>query len=382
MSGFEMKPVDEAQFEAFLQGKDDLSRLLRELPQPKSSSGMDAAILAMVSADLGEESNQAQLSDFSTSNAANEAVFDTKQPSIPSKKAFLYGWRVPFGLAASALLAISMWQFVGKNPKDVELAQVDESYPQAAPAVVASPTPADSKKRLEEGSEASNAARSASLERKDNGEKPILAESATKAALKTVEKPTGTEPTRAKSLLKEKHSDQVIAYTSVPTPELRAAPQADEAIPQPSQKAEVREQMMSRHETADDAIERSQLAKSVAKAEDAAQISEKNAAKNAVARVAPSVVTAAPPVVTPATSAITPTPVVSAYVLPNSEHAARAKAWASLVEELLKANMKQEALDEWQKFRKAYPNYPVSDRLQEKIKVLQTGNAKKRSEPD
>ena len=374
MSGFEMKPVDEAQFDAFLQGKDDLSRLLREIPQPKSSPSMDAAILALVTADLGEEGSDPH--DFSNSTAANEAVFDSKQPAISSKKSFLEGWRAPFGLAASALLAISMWHFVGKNSRDVELAQVEESYPQAAPAAAAPSAPADSKKRLEQASEAANAVRSALPAPKDSAQKPVLAKSAKKAPPEVLEKTVETELAKAKSVIQEKHSDQVIAYAGEAKPVLRAAPQADEAAPASSQKAEVGVQTNGRREMAAEAAERVQLAKSMAKADESAKISEKSVAKNALA--APSVVAAAPVAAAPPPP---PAPVASS-VLPSAEHLARAKAWASLVEELLKANMKQEALEEWLKFRKVYPNYQVSERLQEQIKILQSGNTKTRSERD
>lgn len=42
-----------------------------------------------------------------------------------------------------------------------------------------------------------------------------------------------------------------------------------------------------------------------------------------------------------------------------------------MIEELLKADLRQDALAEWEKFRKAYPQYPVPEKLEARIKALQ-----------
>ena len=39
------------------------------------------------------------------------------------------------------------------------------------------------------------------------------------------------------------------------------------------------------------------------------------------------------------------------------------KLWLALIEELLKADMRRDALEEWKNFRKAHPQYPVPDKL-------------------
>ncbi len=51
--------------------------------------------------------------------------------------------------------------------------------------------------------------------------------------------------------------------------------------------------------------------------------------------------------------------------------AARAQAWLNLIDEMLKAELRQDALAEWTKFRQAYPNYPVPETLRAKIKTMQ-----------
>ncbi len=51
--------------------------------------------------------------------------------------------------------------------------------------------------------------------------------------------------------------------------------------------------------------------------------------------------------------------------------AARAQAWLNVIDEMLKADLRQDALAEWVKFRQAYPDYPVPETLRARIKVLQ-----------
>lgn len=48
----------------------------------------------------------------------------------------------------------------------------------------------------------------------------------------------------------------------------------------------------------------------------------------------------------------------------------KAEAWIRLIDELIKADMERDALEEWEKFRKAYPHYPVPEKLNRKIQAL------------
>ncbi|PHV05964.1 hypothetical protein CSQ96_18005 [Janthinobacterium sp. BJB412] len=51
--------------------------------------------------------------------------------------------------------------------------------------------------------------------------------------------------------------------------------------------------------------------------------------------------------------------------------AARAQAWLNVIDEMLKAELRQDALAEWTKFRHAYPDYPVPETLRARIKAVQ-----------
>lgn len=68
----------------------------------------------------------------------------------------------------------------------------------------------------------------------------------------------------------------------------------------------------------------------------------------------------------PAPAAIRP-PVTDSAPPNNPE---KAKAWLALIDELLKADLRQDALAEWEKFRKAYPQYPVPEKFEARIKAL------------
>jgi hypothetical protein len=87
---------------------------------------------------------------------------------------------------------------------------------------------------------------------------------------------------------------------------------------------------------------------------------------------------AAPPAPAPAASAASVLPPVMA-VMPahpaateaNPSNPEKAKAWVALIDELLKADLRQDALAEWGRFRKVYPQYPVPGKLEARIKALQ-----------
>lgn len=68
----------------------------------------------------------------------------------------------------------------------------------------------------------------------------------------------------------------------------------------------------------------------------------------------------------PAPAAIRP-PVTDSAPPNNPE---KARAWLALIDELLKADLRQDALAEWEKFRKAYPQYPVPEKFEARIKAL------------
>ncbi len=53
---------------------------------------------------------------------------------------------------------------------------------------------------------------------------------------------------------------------------------------------------------------------------------------------------------------------------PGAKHPA--KPWLALIEELLKADLRRDALDEWKQFRKSYPRYDVPEKLKKELDRL------------
>lgn len=74
----------------------------------------------------------------------------------------------------------------------------------------------------------------------------------------------------------------------------------------------------------------------------------------------------------PAAIAAAPAPSAPAPVVPppKPEANAKAEAWLSVIEEMIKAGLRRDAQEEWEKFDKAYPAYPVPEKLREQIRTL------------
>ena len=49
---------------------------------------------------------------------------------------------------------------------------------------------------------------------------------------------------------------------------------------------------------------------------------------------------------------------------------ARAADWLNVIDEMLKAGLRKDAIDEWRKFRLIYPDYPVPEELARQIAAI------------
>jgi hypothetical protein len=88
--------INDAEFEAFLKGGDELARRLKDLPQASPSSELDAAILKRAREQIPR------------APAANDSG-----TGAPSMRPLGWRWRAPAGIAASVLacvLAHQAWQ--------------------------------------------------------------------------------------------------------------------------------------------------------------------------------------------------------------------------------------------------------------------------------
>ena len=86
------KPQDD-EFDAFLRGKDELSLLLRDIPQPSPSERLDNAILA-------DAERAAVRNRMPSPAAANDAILPVSERV--RRPSFATGWGIVLGLVAGA----------------------------------------------------------------------------------------------------------------------------------------------------------------------------------------------------------------------------------------------------------------------------------------
>lgn len=297
---------DEAEFDAFLQGRGELARKLQGLPQPSPSAALDAAILAQAEALAAAAAPVRE--------AANDAL--ASNTAKPRKPHFMMRWSTQLAMAASVVLATLVtlrWQNepavepaeqAEKIEQPVQVAQAPQAEPPAPPAaaVAAPPPPAASKPHNAPAASRPKAARQ---------DAP----------------PAAPAPAQAKTSGPEADSNaQLGAAETVIHQNYAAAPEP-----------------LARKEAADARI------------------------RAIVVPAPPAAVAAAPALAAPA-PAVAPAP-VAAQAKPEVN--AKAEAWLSVIEEMIKAGLRRDAKEEWEKFDKAYPAYPVPEKLREQIKTLE-----------
>lgn len=260
--------MNDAEFEAFLKGEDELSRRLKGLPQPSPSSELDAAILKRAQEQIPR------------TPAANDPGTGA-QPVRPLG----WRWRAPAGIAASVLACVLAHQAWQERTAAEQAAAVPAPAPVAAPAqadTLAPPPPPPPAPEMPPRLAAKSSPRSARVVA------PVV--EAVAAQAQVAEAP----PT----------ANQVAPAPAAPAP----------ATPAPAPAPAVVSGQLSRAVTVTG--RRSRV--------DAAGI------------------------------ASAPDP----------------KAWLAAIDELLKAGLRRDSLEEWDKFRAAYPDYPVPAETAEKINAL------------
>jgi hypothetical protein len=121
---------DDAEFDAFLQGKGPLAQGLAELTQPEPSATLDAAILAQVAADLAR------------GPASGHAANDNAAPHDFQPYRWRERWRMPLALAAGVTaisIALPLWQEEVAQQQQATNAPLQEMRIPAVPATPAAP---------------------------------------------------------------------------------------------------------------------------------------------------------------------------------------------------------------------------------------------------
>ncbi|AMO95889.1 hypothetical protein CFter6_3243 [Collimonas fungivorans] len=335
----EDRRLDDAEFEAFLQGHGELARQLQGLPQPAPSAALDAAILAQAETMLKTETPLQQ--------AANDAL--SGKPGKAAKPRFLMRWSTQLGMAACMVLAVLVtlrWQTEPATQSYDTAPQAEPAPPPAAPAAA----PAPSVKSVEP------------VEKKAQA-KPDLARP--KAAARSA-------PPAAKAAPEAKSPTQAQDTQAAPAPTPAPIAGRENYAVSPSQLANP-ENLPSKARAI--IVPRAAVTASQpsAIADPAAAYSP--APAPIVAPPAPTYSSApAPAIASGATAAAAPTESESASVATQPgkpESPARAEAWLSVIDQMLKAGLRQDALEEWEKFRHAYPGYPVPEKLRAQIRLQQ-----------
>ncbi|GAB2878190.1 hypothetical protein GCM10027277_54560 [Pseudoduganella ginsengisoli] len=344
---------DDAEFDAFLQGKGALAQGLAELKQPEPSAALDAAILAHVAADL-ERAVAAPTAaaapvapaaagklDVAAIAAANDtAANDDKGPADFQPYRWRDRWRLPLALVAGVTaisIALPLWQDeVTQQQQAASMPMQDVQIPPmpvAAPALEAGAAP-----------KAAPEAAGAPISKEDASPPAPAKDQARAAAEATAKRQAESDDVMRKTLERERmeaqrHVQQTRAQADaaplregkrepMPAPGISSAPVVMAAPPPPPP------------------------------------------APAPVAAPAAAPAYASPPAYgRTAGSAAIPAPAAKQEAARSfvEETANSPSAMLAHIEQLLKDGKRDEALAEWERLRMSYPNYPIPDKLRETL---------------
>lgn len=324
------------EFEAFLVGHGELARQLSALQQPESPERLNDAIIATAEAEMARE--------------RREAVAVQRRPAANSAR-----WRVPVAMAASvigAVLLMLQWQRDGYAPpataeirEQSKVAATSDAAPQPAPPDASTPTsmPAPATEVVAATSATTAATAAATATSKAPAPSPQA------EAAPAPEQPaarTRSANTMAKAADKAQPSRSGVPADAAPAPAIaEERPQVlAYAPPPPPPPMPVRDRVAL-------------------------------AARAAPPPPPPMIARPAPAPAPPPAAAIAPlsTTIVSPSARQEAAAAntAKAAAWLNVIDEMLKADLRKDALEEWKKFRLAYPDYPVPDALAKRIAAIE-----------
>lgn len=326
---------DDAEFEAFLQGKGPLAQGLAELKQPEPSAALDAAILARVAADLERDAAAAQPAPGVAAGAS--AANDDTGPADFRPYRWRERWRMPLALAAgitAIAIALPLWQDEAAYQQQAVNAQMQEIQIPAMPAAEPAAAP-------ETPAPAKDAAAPAAAQRPAPMAGQAQAEAARRDA--AAEKRKADSDDMVRKTMERERAEEHKVFTQKraqqATPQLDAAPLREHAsgmaaapaappAPPPPPQAPAPSVRLS-----------------------------------APAAAAPGV----PPSEAPAPVVAKPVP---AHRLADEADGQQLYPPAILarIEQLLKEGRRDEALAEWDRLRTAYPDYPLPEKLRDALK--------------
>ncbi len=237
-----------------------------------------------------------------------EASNDAAVPGASSSRpAFLRRWQVPIGLAASVMVAVLValqWQGQGGGDTPLQIAQA----PQAQETVVGPP---------------SNTVAAAQPQ-----------------PLAETEMPTSREPAARRSTKLARPAPAVAPPLVIAQKEQRSSPVGSTDAPAVASSSSAAPPLI------------------IAQGDTANQDAD-------ILRSGPRASAAETPAVASAPATVAAPPAHNARTAPVAKYPA--KLWLELIEELLKADLRRDAEEEWKQFRKAYPAYPLPDHLKKEL---------------
>ncbi len=394
---------NDVEFADFLQGRGELAHLLQELPQEQPSAELDAAILADAEKALAAPHIEPHIgpqvkpqASLPTSPISVMAANDSIGPATDAGGApsFLWRWELPLGLAAGILFAMPL-ALLQKQPSSLDnsagkaatelpqLAKADHMTTPEAPAAAA-PAPDVAQKPIATAIAGSSTAEMAKTKNTGTGSNRENARQVRETSVAQVQPPHAVANPNTREPVVAAAPPMVVAATSA-----EAAPAAITGTVQRQQYSESAPpvQAISEREHTDETPKTIVASKEEAVTpkkkfnESLASPPPMPAAIPPMAKSAPEVsladkqeaqvytgtlltrraVPASPPAM-PATPAAPPQ-AAGAMAAP--------KDWLQTIDKLLKADRNKEALEEWKKFRLAYPDYTVNKSLQNQIDALQ-----------
>jgi hypothetical protein len=393
MSNGDHNLQDDAALDEFLAGRDDLSRQLAALAQPEAPKQVNDAIMASVEAQLAQEC-AAQAMQQAQAGGVAQVV-----PRLPA--ANMARWRAPAALAAS-LVGVLLLTLEWQRGDYARQAQMTAAAPAQKPvagtpqaAALPSQQPAPPALPSAELAGASKRASTTGRERAAaSATATASAITATSPGSPLAPSPGPARPAPAQSAPHAKSAPPLLADgDTAPEPiaitppkgqflRARSAPIANlaAAVPPP--------------------VTSAPLAAPIS-APLAAPFSYASRSAPPMPPPAPAALPAAPPAppVPPPALALAPihapafapipapatsgTTIVAAATAPtvvsvtgsarkamSPADTARAAEWLHVIDEMLKADLRQDAREEWRKFNLAYPDYPVPEQLARRIAAI------------
>ena len=344
---------DDALFDAFISGEDDLARRLQALAQPAPSAALDAAILASARAAMAQEARPAAANDSGDSTAAPQLA-----PSLG------WRWRMPAGIAAAVLVGVFAKQAYEAS---ADLHQGGAPAPAQSEAVMA-PAPEATAPAPEATAPAPEAtAPTPEVTARDDrrAAAPVLEPVPVPA-----QKPAAAAPRVKADMPSPPPPPTAVSESSVPAPAPAPAPAppAKSAPPEMADKASIPALPLEEYARAaprtppvfNYSAAPAPMAKQEFKPSAPVTVSisgRRNRVDAAGADVAREL--ARPVVAAPAA------PAVAAPAAPTGVMAER--DWLERIKNLLAQRRQAEAVADWKAFREVYPHYPVPEEIRSRL---------------